>query len=68
MTDDLRPLPIEDTTFRPPEWEELKRDAGQGPVEGNRQVFWDPIHGYIKQTAAKVEVTIAGQDRYLRPY
>jgi len=39
-----RDLPVQDTNFRDPEWEELQRGYGQGPSEG-RIVKWDPIHG-----------------------
>jgi len=56
------PLPVEDTTFRDPEWEELQRGPGQGPSEG-RIVYWDPIHGWIKKEGPVIECK-----RPLRPY
>jgi hypothetical protein len=53
----IRDLPVQDTLYRDPEWEVLQTNPGAGPSEGHI-VEWDPIHGYIRQTAPKVQVSI----------
>jgi hypothetical protein len=49
---DKRELPVEDISFRDPEWEVLERAAGQGPSEG-RVIYWDPIHGWLRTEGPK---------------
>lgn len=51
-----RPLPLEDLNIRPPEWEELVRNPGAGPLEADRHVYWDYVHGWVYQTAAVVQI------------
>lgn len=58
----LRVLPVEGLNIRDPEWELLERNAGAGPSEG-RDVYWDPIHGWICKTGPKIQVK-----RPERPY